>query len=215
MNYAVKHPTVARSKRRQRFSPFWMRQFHTWHWMSSAICLVGMVLFAITGITLNHAGSIETDPAVETREATLPRDLVSELRASAPGQPAKAPKEWLESEFDIELDGRAPEWSEDELYAPLPRPGGDGWIAVDLVSGEALFEDTDRGAIAYLNDLHKGRDTGAAWSWFIDIFAAACIVFCLTGLLLLQVHAGKRPSTWPIVGAGFIIPLLLIIFLMH
>tara|TARA_B100000678_G_scaffold190780_1_gene159469 strand:- start:1361 stop:2008 length:648 start_codon:yes stop_codon:yes gene_type:complete len=215
MDQAVKRPKISGPKRRQRLSPFWKRQFHTWHWMSSAICLVGMVLFAITGITLNHAGAIEADPTIETREATLPGDLLSQLRASPQGEPAEAPKEWLEREFDIELDGRAPEWTESELYVPLPRAGGDGWIAVDLDSGEAEFEDTDRGAIAYLNDLHKGRDTGLAWSWFIDIFAAACVIFCVTGLLLLQVHARKRPSTWPIVGAGFVIPLLLIVFLMH
>ncbi|GAB5348412.1 hypothetical protein TMRO357_01348 [Alteriqipengyuania sp. 357] len=192
-----------------------MRQFHTWHWMSSAICLVGMILFAITGITLNHAGAIEADPTVETREATMPADLLSQLRTTPEGPPADGPKDWLEGEFDIDLDGRRPEWTENELYVPLPRAGGDGWIAVDLASGTAEFEDTDRGLVSLLNDLHKGRDTGLAWSWFIDIFAAACVVFCVTGLLLLQIHARKRPSTWPIVGAGLVIPLFLIIFLMH
>lgn len=196
-------------------SPFWKRQFHTWHWMSSAICLVGMILFAITGITLNHAGAIEADPVIETREAILPADLLAQLRAAPQGIPQGTPKAWLEDEFDIALDGRRPEWSESELYIALPRAGGDGWIAVDLASGETVFEDTDRGAIAFLNDLHKGRDTGTAWSWFIDIFAVACVVFCVTGLLLLQIHARKRRSTWPIVGAGCVIPLCLILFLMH
>ena len=215
MDQVVEQSKLPRRKPRRWLSPFWMRQFHTWHWMSSAICLVGMILFAITGITLNHAGSIEASPTVRTHEATLPADLLSQLRAAPRGQPADAPKDWLEGEFDIELDGRATEWTESELYVPLPRAGGDGWIAVDLDSGAAELEDTDRGAIAFLNDLHKGRDTGTAWSWFIDIFAGACVVFCVTGLLLLQIHARKRPSTWPIVGAGFIIPLLLIVFLMH
>ena len=65
---------------------------------------------------------------------------------------------------------------------------------------------TDRGWIAYLNDLHKGRHTGVVWSWFLDLFAVAAMIFCLTGLLLLQLHAAKRPATWPIVGLGFVIP---------
>lgn len=30
-----------------------------WHWVSSALCLAGMLLFAVTGITLNHATDIE------------------------------------------------------------------------------------------------------------------------------------------------------------
>ncbi|MBL8445053.1 MAG: PepSY-associated TM helix domain-containing protein, partial [Zoogloeaceae bacterium] len=37
----------------------WLRTLHQWHWISSAICLFGMFLFAVTGITLNHAGAIE------------------------------------------------------------------------------------------------------------------------------------------------------------
>ena len=41
------------------------------------------------------------------------------------------------------------------------------------------------------------------------------IVFSATGLLLLQIHAGKRPSTWPIVSLGLIIPLLLLVVLVH
>ncbi|MBU2328652.1 MAG: PepSY-associated TM helix domain-containing protein, partial [Alphaproteobacteria bacterium] len=51
--------SVPRKPGKRRIPAFWVRQFHTWHWMSSAICLVGMILFAVTGITLNHAGSIE------------------------------------------------------------------------------------------------------------------------------------------------------------
>nr|WP_119084525.1 PepSY-associated TM helix domain-containing protein [Altererythrobacter sp. B11] len=204
-------------------SAFWKRQFHTWHWMSSAICLVGMVLFAVTGITLNHAGDIEAEPAIATREAIMPGSVLRTLESmptaapsGTPPAPVPAPvADWLAGEFGISTAGRVPEWSELELYIPLPRPGGDGWVAVDRTTGDVTYEKTDRGWIAYLNDLHKGRDTGTAWAWFIDIFAVACVVFCVTGLLLLQIHARKRRSTWPIVGAGVVIPLFLLIFLMH
>jgi hypothetical protein len=39
------------------------------------------------------------------------------------------------------------------------------------------------------------------------------VIFTLTGLLLLQLHSKHRPSTWPIVGLGLLIPILLIHFL--
>ena len=78
-----------------------------------------------------------------------------------------------------------------------------------------LYESTDRGWVSYLNDLHKGRNTGAAWSWFIDIFAGVCVLFSLTGLLLLQRHATGRPSTWPLVGLGLIVPVLLALLFIH
>ena len=213
------HPAPGK-KAKRRIPAFWVRQFHTWHWMSSAICLIGMILFAVTGITLNHAGAIEAEPVIVTEELVLPDSLRGALRRVPDSADATTPvpdavARWIEEELDVGLAGRAPEWSDIELYIPLPRPGGDGWIAIDRESGDVLYENTDRGWIAYLNDLHKGRDSGTAWSWFIDIFAAACVVFSFTGLLLLQLHAKKRPSTWPIVGAGFVIPALLLIFLVH
>ncbi|NIV36045.1 MAG: hypothetical protein GWN58_43325, partial [Anaerolineae bacterium] len=34
----------------------WLGTLRQWHWISSALCLVGMLLFSVTGITLNHAG---------------------------------------------------------------------------------------------------------------------------------------------------------------
>jgi hypothetical protein len=114
----------------------------------------------------------------------------------------------------VRPDGEA-EWSADQVYLALPRPGGDGWVALDRATGEAEAEATDRGWISYLNDLHKGRNSGAAWSWFIDIFAFACIIFAATGLFLLQLHSAKRKSTWPLVGLGLAVPALLAIVFIH
>ncbi|HCT04276.1 MAG TPA: hypothetical protein DIW86_02815, partial [Pseudomonas sp.] len=36
-----------------------------------------------------------------------------------------------------------------------------------------------------------------------------------TGLFLLQMHAGKRPATWPLVVLGLVAPLLLAILFIH
>ena len=194
----------------------WLGTLRQWHWISSALCLVGMLLFAVTGITLNHAAQIEAKPVVVERQAELPEALQTDLQAQTPesGLPESL-RQWIESELNLDLSGRDAEWSDGELYIPLPRPGGDAWLSLDLASGELVYESTDRGWISYLNDLHKGRNTGAAWSWFIDIFAAACVVFSLTGLLLLQRHAAGRPTTWPLVGAGLVIPVLLALLFIH
>ncbi|MEB0160925.1 PepSY-associated TM helix domain-containing protein, partial [Pseudomonas sp. AH2 (2023)] len=51
---------------------FWLKQLHSWHWISAAGSLVGMILFAITGITLNHAAQIPAEPVVKEATATLP-----------------------------------------------------------------------------------------------------------------------------------------------
>ena len=208
---------------------YWLKTLHEWHWVSSAICLVGMLLFAVTGFTLNHAGQIEAKPKVASAQAQLPADLLGSLRQSAEraqqkagAQPAlteplpESVDRWAEAEFKTgAMQGVAVEWSADEAYVPLPRPGGDAWLRIDLADGGAEYESTDRGWISYLNDLHKGRNAGPAWSWFIDIFAGACLVFCITGFFILQMHAGRRPMTWPMVGLGLLVPCLLALLLVH
>ena len=56
---------------------WWLKNLHQWHWISAALCLVGMLLFAATGITLNHAGQIEAKPTVSRRSAQLPAPLLA------------------------------------------------------------------------------------------------------------------------------------------
>lgn len=197
---------------------FWLRQMRQWHWISAAVCLIGMLAFAVTGITLNHASKIEAKPVTEARTGTLPPDLLSPLKATTPtGKPPLPANvtDWVSGRMAVQVSGHAAEWSAQEIYVALPRPGGDAWLSVDLTSGEVRYERTDRGWISYLNDLHKGRNTGFAWSLFLDVFAIACVVFCLTGLVLLQLLSNGRPSTWPLVGLGLAIPALIAIFLIH
>lgn len=196
---------------------FWLRHLHRWHWVSASGCLIGMLLFAATGITLNHAGQIEASPRVTARQAELPAALQAQL--AAPRQErAPLPAEvaaWIAERLDVRVAERAAEWSDDEVYVGLPRPGGDAWLSIDRTSGEVLYERTDRGWVSYLNDLHKGRNAGAAWGWFLDVFALACFVFCATGLLLLVLHSGARPATWPMVTLGLVVPLLLVLLFIH
>lgn len=187
-----------------------------WHWISSALCLAGMLLFAVTGIMLNHAGVIESRPVVSSTNTQLPDELLALLpELASGGAPPAALRNWLRTELDVRFNPEQAEWSDDELYLGLPRPGGDAWLTLDLNTGELFYESTDRGWVAYLNDLHKGRHTGTAWSWFIDLFAGVCVVFSLTGLVLLQRQARSRPSTWPITGLGLLIPVLIALLLIH
>ena len=199
---------------------WWLKTLYRWHWISSAIALVGMLLFAATGLTLNHAAQIEAHPVVVDRKAVLPSALLA-AHPPAPGDSKRhdpLPADiaaWVATALHADVHGRAAEWSASELVVALPRPGGDAWVRIDRASGDAELEDTDRGWISYLNDLHKGRNAGSAWAWFIDAFALACLVFALTGLVILKMHAGNRPGTWPLVGLGVVLPVLLALLFIH
>ena len=115
--------------------------------------------------------------------------------------------DWAAARSRCRIGGREAEWSD---AGDLCRAAAAGRRRLGEHRPQAAARRatnvTDRGWISYLNDLHKGRNTGAAWSLFLDVFAVACVVFCLTGLVLLQLLSNGRPSTWPLVGLGFVIP---------
>lgn len=192
------------------------RTMHLWHWISAAVCFAALILFTVTGITLNHASAIGSAPKVESGAARLPDAVLGAVGEGVDesGVPA-AVVEWAKSEFGLSLAGAQAEWSADELYVSSPGPGRDAWLSVDRLSGEARFETTDRGWIAYFNDLHKGRNTGVVWKIFIDVVAAACLFFALTGLVLLWIQARQRKSTWPLVTGGVGLVIALMIFFAH
>ena len=131
----------------------WLKTLHQWHWISSAICLMAMLLFSITGFTLNHAAQIESRPEVTRSTAHVPAALLPALRsyadkhvdAEAPVPPQLAA--WANDAFPVDLRGRSAEWSEEDAYIALPRPGGDAWLRISL-EGNAEYELTSRGAIS-------------------------------------------------------------------
>jgi hypothetical protein len=213
-------PTPANQQLPSASRAAWLKQLHRWHWISSALCLFAMLLFAITGITLNHASQIEAKPHTVNRKATLPAPLAGQLARFAAGHAdARAPlppavARWADQEFKLDVAALDAEWTEEDAYVPLPRPGGDAWLRIGA-DGAAEFEQTDRGWISWLNDLHKGRNSGTAWSWFIDLFAVACIVFCITGFLIMKLHAANRRATWPVIGFGILLPLILALLFIH
>jgi len=195
---------------------------HEWHWISSAIALLGLLFFAVTGITLNHAGSFETtrqnySAVRKDVPATLVEALRTDIRQNGEGEAApSAPlAAWVRSAFGVNTAGRTADWKSDEISLSLERPGGDAWLKLDLAQGVAEYHVTDAGWVAYLNDLHKGRHTGGAWAWFIDLIAAACVVFAITGFVILKMHAANRAMTWPLVGFGILVPVLIAALFIH
>jgi hypothetical protein len=202
----------------QKRRVFWLKQMYRWHWISAGVCLVAMLMFSITGITLNHSSQISATPVVSTQDAKLPAPLLARIARATQTEKAPLPPavaEWIENNVGVDDRGRDAEWSDDEVYLSLPRPGGDAWLSIDRKSGAVHYERTDRGWISYLNDLHKGRNAGPIWGAFLDVFAGACVLFAGTGLYLLKTHAPRRPSTWPLVALGLVLPVVLLILFVH
>lgn len=203
-----------------------------WHWMSAALCFVCMLMFAVTGITLHHAKVFLPDAKITHITGNIPEELARSIQPfdsqkperearevrgnSTPGTPV--PKElvtWFNQEHHLDLSGRNGDIRNGKYTVMLSRPGVNKTLSINSKTVEFDYEVSDRGWLAYLNDLHKGKNTGMAWVYFIDMFAIACIIFSITGFLLLQRYANTRAQTWPLLTASLLLPVFFMVFLIH
>lgn len=176
-----------------------------------------MMLFAATGITLNHAATLERRPTTTTQTIELLPAQVAHLSGAPAEGPAPLPApmaSWVREQLGLDVSSLAAEWSEEEVTLAAPRPGGERSLTIDRGSGVLTYETSSRGIIGVLNDLHTGRNSGSAWGWFIDLFAAGCLVFTTTGLVLVCLYASDRPVTWPLLATGAAAPLVVILLLL-
>lgn len=148
------------------------------HVYVSMALLTLMVFFSITGITLNHPEWFADEQAeVEELELQIPEHL---LVAEAQGQLLDYlyKQTWFAGKrLQLERD-------EYELFISDKGPGRHLTLTLDLQTGEAFVESTNYGIWAKLNDLHKGRNSGALWRFIIDASALLMILFSITGLVL-------------------------------
>ncbi|MEN7537831.1 PepSY-associated TM helix domain-containing protein [Aurantiacibacter flavus] len=195
---------------------FWRRQLRQWHWISSALCLALVFLFAVTGFTLNHAASLEAEGVSTQAEFDLPATLVADLSAiEGEAELTAAQARAIQDATGVDLSGRVARNEYGEMIFDLARPGKDASLILDLNAAMAYSDQIDRGTIAKLNDLHKGRHAGAVWSLMIDFAAACFVVFAVTGFGLLWLQARMQPATWPLATLGAVLPLIAYILFVH
>ena len=88
-------------------------------------------------------------------------------------------------------------------------PGYTADVFVNREDGSYEIAETKTGIWGVLNDLHKGRDTGKAWAWVIDISAVLMVIVSLTGLMMLFFLKKKRVAGILLVLAGGLLSYLL------
>ena len=91
-------------------------------------------------------------------------------------------------------------------------PGYTATAFIDRTTGEYNLTEMRPGVVAVLNDLHRGRVTGPAWSWLIDASAAIMTVASITGLALLVFYRRRRFSGLLAAVVGSVVVLLIYLF---
>lgn len=159
----------------------------------------GMVLiYAISGIVMNHRNSINPNYSVERKE------YVAE---ALPAQEAVKKEDVLKLLVPLE---------EDKNYTKhyFPQPGvmkvflkGGSSLVVDLSTRQAVYEKlTPRPVLSALTKLHY--NPGRWWTHFADLFAACLIVITVTGIIMLKGPKGLWGRGGIELLLGIAIPLL-------
>lgn len=164
--------------------PRWIRWLHIY---GSMLGLAATLLFAVTGLTLNHADWFESkEPTVRAFAGELPAPLL----ADAVDKLAVA--ERLRAAH--RLQGMVTEFLVDDAQCLVvwKGPGYAADATIERADGRYRIEEQRRGLWAVLDDLHKGRDCGTAWSLVIDASAVALAFLSLTGLWLLLYLKKRR-----------------------
>jgi hypothetical protein len=165
-----------------------------------------VLFFSVTGLTLNH---VDWFP-----ESTVVSELKGSVNAGwvAVADTAKIPKleivEQLRANHSIKGQLNDFRIDEEEISISFQGPGYTADFFVNRDDGKYELTETKMGLIAVINDLHKGRDTGKAWSWVIDFSAIFMIVISVTGLILLVFLKKKRTNGLLWLAIGGVVALL-------
>jgi hypothetical protein len=154
--------------------------------------LASVLFFSVTGLTLNHP---DWFGEAERRVSSQGRMNPEWLRPGGDGTEEVARLEVVESlRATHGVRGALAEFRVDDRECSVTFKGA-GYAAdavIDRESGRYELTETLHGFVAVINDLHKGRDTGRAWSVVIDASAVVLVVISLSGLALLFYLKRKR-----------------------
>jgi hypothetical protein len=142
-----------------------------------------VLFFSLTGITLNHPSWFGGDQAIvrevkgnlnrewlpTNSEQIAKLEIVEHLRST--DQVRGAMKDFTVDDAQCIVAFRGPGYTADTF--------------IDRETGNYDLVISSMGWVAIMNDLHKGRDSGVAWAWLIDLSAAMLVFVSGTGLLLL------------------------------
>ena len=88
-------------------------------------------------------------------------------------------------------------------------------ISYEIPLGMSVLGVALLGGTLNLEKLLLAQAQAGIGGWYFWTQPLACLIFSITGLLILKFHAVSRPSTWPLVGLGLVVPALLALLLIH
>ncbi len=168
-----------------RFTRF-MALCRTLHIYVTMFAFLMMMFFAVTGLILNHEAAFVSDEGdLKEIRGVIPPALLAE-----PDRLMVV--ETLRSEFGALGAVTTFDAEAEAVRVELRGPGRRTEAEIDRATGMTTVTVERRGMIIRLDDLHRGKDSGRAWSLVLDISSVLLFVGSLTGLLMLFTLPRRR-----------------------
>jgi hypothetical protein len=153
------------------------------HAYLSAFAFLALFFFSATGILLNHPEWFESYQPAEHKVAfaLAPAELATakaskdrgRALAAAAARHASLPGAYASADID---GGQA--------LVRMEGPKGSADLTIDLATGKAEGRITRPNLMAIIQDLHRGKNSGVAWRWVIDLSAWLVLGLSLIGYVL-------------------------------
>ena len=166
-----------------------------------------VLFFAVTGLTLNHPDWFASQQSTTERHGVADKAM---LHIAGPdGADKLGLVEMLRSRELIH--GAVSDFRVDDSQISISfrAPGYTADCFIDRDSGKYDLTIVNNGFVAVINDLHKGRDAGKAWSVIIDVSAILLTLVSFTGLVLMWFIHKRRVSGYLLAAIATIAVLLL------
>ncbi len=155
------------------------RYVHGW---LSAFAFLTLLFFSVTGLLLNHPEWFEPAKTEQTTQLILPESILKSIKQQE--NPSDTILNYIRQQQNVVGRYQSSEVMDNEVMIRLESPAGatDIWVMAD--TGETEITQKPASTVSMLNDLHRGKNSGLAWSWLIDISAIIVIALSLVGYIL-------------------------------
>ncbi|MDX1935463.1 MAG: PepSY-associated TM helix domain-containing protein [Flavihumibacter sp.] len=177
------------------------------HIYLSMVSFVIVLFFSVTGLTLNHADYFQRKSTLTESKGVVDSNWVN---AADTLKIQKLPLvEFFRERYKVKGAVADFRIDEQEISFSFKAPGYQADAFIDRHTAAYTLMQTSQGVMGFVNDLHKGRDTGKVWAWVIDVSAILMTLISLTGLVLLLFIKKKRMAGIILLVAGALLMYLL------
>lgn len=155
------------------------RYVHGW---LSAFAFLILMFFALTGLFLNNPNWFEPEKDENTVTVSMTPDLLAKVKGQE--NPSTDILNFVRAEHTLVGRFQSSEVLDGEVMIRLESPAGstDVWAMLD--TGEIEVSSKPASTVSLINDLHRGKNAGTAWSWLIDISAITILILSIAGFIL-------------------------------